>query len=698
MQDKNDADSVNSLEDAQSKIKSLEKQLSAFTQVSQAISGILDSEAILKLITDKLVNVMDVSFATIWTWDANAERLYLRHANAPQLALSLASTIMGKSINEAVSLSAKNPDHHKNVILKSLVEDQVIVNEKFEGIAYSFLNSAPSAFIEKMIGMKQAVHLPLKANGETLGVLGVVLQDKRVDENFVDLCEGFASQVSTTIYNSLLFEKVTSQVSQLESQNKDLASLYKLTSSVGQSLDPTKVSQAAADALPQDDFMAGAVIFLNDETKHLLIPTAASENEVSQAAIKLIGDLRKYAVSTRDPEIRKQPYMKTLETGIAQFTDELDGLLGSAIPKVFLPQLKKILGVKSIAIYPLQAHGKITGAVEYFIKSHTSEELDVNQKQLLNTYSLQIAYAVENAKIYEQSQETQKSLEKTLEELQEARRKERDMIDVLGHELRTPISIVRNALFMLEREVDKAEGSSVHEDRLEKYLKIGQNSVKREINLIETLLSATKVDGARLQLYLTQVDLDSIIQETITTHKPDLEKSNLTVDYVSPEEQIFAYADKNRMQEVIDNFLTNAIKYTPSGSITIRHWDDPARVWTMIRDTGIGVDEKEIHNLGKKFFRAKQYTGDSKNVIRPGGTGLGLYVTFELIRIMGGALHVNSTVGKGTTFTFSLPKYRDQEDKQFDQTFDAHEVSERKHIFFNEPAPTPPTKLLTSHI
>jgi signal transduction histidine kinase len=366
------------------------------------------------------------------------------------------------------------------------------------------------------------------------------------------------------------------------------------------------------------------------------------------------------------------------------------------------------LGVK-IAI-PISAGNAIRGIYLIGQKEadapYSSQDVD-----FLKSIAISTSVAIERSLLYSEVQEFADTLQQKVDlatqelkkantdlavafqEVQEARRKERDMIDVMGHELRTPISIVRNALAMLHREQEKG-GGHIPNDKLAEYLGMAIESAKREITLIETLLSATKVDASRLQLTLTKVALSDVIRDGIEGQRHLLADKQLELAYTPPATDVFVYADRTRIQEIMDNFLSNAVKYTPKGSITIATWADTDFGYISIADTGMGIDAADIQNLGKKFFRAKQYVsglqdGKGTKVVRPGGTGLGLYVAFELVRVMGGRLYINSKVGQGTTFTFAMPLFKSQADKQYDQTFDAGQVAERNHIVINGPIPRP---------
>lgn len=267
----------------------------------------------------------------------------------------------------------------------------------------------------------------------------------------------------------------------------------------------------------------------------------------------------------------------------------------------------------------------------------------------------------------------QKNIELTdaMAKLQEVRRRERDMVDVMGHELRTPITIVRNALLFLQSKLQA--GGVVERPKLVEYVDKAVESSRREINLVETLLSATKIDANRIQLNLTKIDMLDVINDSLDGLKPSADEKALEIKYVKPTgKEFWGYADRTRTQEIMDNFLSNAIKYTQKGFVEITIGQTDKETFISIKDSGIGIHKDDIANLGKKFYRAKQYTGTNGdvNVVRPGGTGLGLYVSFNLIKMMGGRVQIQSEPGKGSTFTMFIPIYTGQPDKHTDQTFD----------------------------
>ena len=253
-----------------------------------------------------------------------------------------------------------------------------------------------------------------------------------------------------------------------------------------------------------------------------------------------------------------------------------------------------------------------------------------------------------------QLQQKNKALEEALLKLEEVRRQEKDMLDVMGHELRTPISIARNSVVTLQKHISK---NDINPEKLTKYTKMAVESIRREIALIETFLSTTKLEGGRMQVNSEKVSLKDVIHESLEGHNDLSKRNNTKVIYTEPENDIFVIADKIRIQEVMDNFLNNAIKYTGEGNVEIKMYEQESLGWIDVKDDGIGISSENLQKLGRKFFRAQTLYNQSNNVVNPSGTGLGLFVSFQLIELMHGKKKITSQEGQGSTFSFGLPLF-----------------------------------------
>jgi len=270
-------------------------------------------------------------------------------------------------------------------------------------------------------------------------------------------------------------------------------------------------------------------------------------------------------------------------------------------------------------------------------------------------------FAAVTAKRYIDVDQEKSKAEALSTQLEETLRKERDMLDILGHELRTPLGTVRNAIKMLLR--SKANGQ-LTDEQLNKYLVMSDENSVRLAKILETILSSTKIDNNRLTLTFDKVDMQDAVNDTVEANRRRAEEKGLQLS-VEASTQIFSYGDRDRVQEIVDNLVDNAIKYTDKGSIAIKLKQVDQLIILDVIDTGKGIPEEDIPKLGEKFYRSQTYLENKElDVIRPGGTGLGLYVTFSLAKAMGGEIVVTSKIGEGSTFSLRVPAYTGQEIKK----------------------------------
>ncbi|MFS8130348.1 MAG: ATP-binding protein [Candidatus Dojkabacteria bacterium] len=280
------------------------------------------------------------------------------------------------------------------------------------------------------------------------------------------------------------------------------------------------------------------------------------------------------------------------------------------------------------------------------------------------------ALALMRAKLYEEVQDFNQTLQQkvkdaTLEiqsqnsKLSEALRVERDMLDVLGHELRTPLGTIRNAMGVVDLKYKSKQFTNTD---LEGFLKIGTENIRREIQLLETILASAKIDNDKLDMNFEKIDSNDVVGDSFEAYKYDAEKKGLKLILTLPNEIIYGYADRLRIQQVMDNLVSNSIKYTATGQVELKLQDEGKYIRFSVSDTGEGIPEADIAKLGTKFFRANMYLksdgklGDRK-IVRPGGTGIGLYVVYQIVKFMYGEVKVSSKIGEGSTFSFTVLKY-----------------------------------------
>lgn len=308
--------------------------------------------------------------------------------------------------------------------------------------------------------------------------------------------------------------------------------------------------------------------------------------------------------------------------------------------------------------------------------AYTLEEIDLI-KSLINNISLSIGRAllytrVENFNIElsEKIADATKEITKQKDEITKSLQKERDMLDILGHELRTPLGIAKNASIFLS---DLVNQDKLTKEKAEKYSGMIIENLKRESRLLETILADTKIDNNKLGLIFEEVDLIDVAKDALEGFNKKAKEKHLEIQLDLPEKSSI-FADRTRIQQVIDNLIDNAIKYTEEGwvKISIDNGEKTSKI--MVEDSGIGIPDEDIEKLGQKFYRVNNYltsdnpSGTEMQIVRPGGTGLGLYVTFNLVRLMKGTIKVTSKENVGTKFTIEMPTYTGQKTEIYNNT------------------------------
>jgi len=223
-------------------------------------------------------------------------------------------------------------------------------------------------------------------------------------------------------------------------------------------------------------------------------------------------------------------------------------------------------------------------------------------------------------------------------------------VTTVSHELRTPLIAVRNALAVI---LNRSAGPM--SDLQEKFLVIAQRNIDRLGLLINDLLDISKLESGKTELHPESVSIDKLISETIETMTHWAKAKNISlvkdVDAGLPDILI----DPHRITQVFTNLIGNSIKFTPAnGKITLGARTDPDKTAILIsvRDTGIGIAKEDMQKVFEKFYQANT-AWQSSNAIS--GTGLGLSICKELVQLHGGRIWIESEVGKGTTFFFTLP-------------------------------------------
>ncbi|MGB3693319.1 MAG: HAMP domain-containing sensor histidine kinase [Spirulinaceae cyanobacterium] len=234
-----------------------------------------------------------------------------------------------------------------------------------------------------------------------------------------------------------------------------------------------------------------------------------------------------------------------------------------------------------------------------------------------------------------------KSFNRMADSLEGVEQQRRELIGDMTHELRTPLTVVRGYLEEL------ADGSI--ESSPEVYLRLVRET-KRLERLVNDLQELSKAEAGYLPIDLKPLPLLPLLKSLVARFADQLWEEGPTLQLDCPENLPPIVADIDRTEQVLVNLLGNALLYTEKGSITVRAWADNSYVWIAVIDTGPGIAPENLSHVFERFWRA-----DRSRSRHSGGTGIGLAIARHLVELQGGKIEVESELGEGSTFRFSLP-------------------------------------------
>jgi len=285
-----------------------------------------------------------------------------------------------------------------------------------------------------------------------------------------------------------------------------------------------------------------------------------------------------------------------------------------------------VSGNRSWAALPLLGRAGPLGTLMLGFRQERS--LDPEERAFLLALGQQAAHALERATLYE--------AERAAVQLRE------DFLSVAGHELRTPLTSLMLQLRMLERSL-----SPESRETMGRRLGILQRQVARLEALVASLLDVGRLSAGRLELEWSEVDLGALTREVLERLADVFEKAGCRVE-LQADAEVRGRWDAGRLDQVLVNLLANAAKYGAGHPVHVRVEREGALARFTVRDEGIGIAPEVLPRIFGRFERGvsdRQY----------GGLGLGLYISRELMRAMGGEVRVHSRLGEGATFTLELP-------------------------------------------
>lgn len=343
---------------------------------------------------------------------------------------------------------------------------------------------------------------------------------------------------------------------------------------------------------------------------------------------KMDDDIKEY-LENYPPDEKVQRVKQSLSYINPQIKEE--ELVAMAKDARHLELIKK-LGANSSMIVPIVVSGKHRGVISFIAG---------NDKPLFNQQDLSLAeelgrragIAIENSLLYAAAQNAIKARD--------------EFVSIASHELKTPITSLKMQLQMLLRTINVDTGASPSPQKLQKTLENSTHQVDRLTILIEDLLDVTRIEKGKLTYNFEQVNISELVTEMVERFTEDFKRAHCALE-VEIEDGVFCFCDLYRIEQVVTNLFTNAIKYGSENPVKITVAQEEGHAIFAVKDNGMGIPKEKHSKIFERFERAISSTNIS-------GLGLGLYISKQIIDAHQGSIKVESELNQGATFKVSLP-------------------------------------------
>ncbi|MEG4941051.1 PAS domain S-box protein [Microcoleus sp. F4-D5] len=473
------------------------------------------------------------------------------------------------------------------------------------------------------VGLKSCIIAPLKARGRVLGSITLVFaeSDRRYRLEDIALAEDLAQRAAIAIDNARLYNETQQAQLAAELAAKRTARLLALMTALSESLTSAQVAKVIIEqGMSALGGSCGLLAVLNQDTSELEIVQAIGYEHVGEF-------LRSFSIHAPYPlaeAVRTgQPvWLETIENRIARYPD-----LAQAYAKV---------GSEAWISVPLLIEGQAVGGLS--LSFSTVPQLCESDRAFVLALAQMSAQAIDRARLYESERQARAQAEA-------ANRIKDEFLAVLSHELRTPLNPILGWTRLLRRGTLDSSKTAVALETIER-------NAELQVQLIEDLLDISRILQGKLSFNSTPVNLKTTLKAAIETVSLAAEAKNIQIETQLEPNVSHVLGDATRLQQVVWNLLTNAIKFTPTGGrveVEVKTIDSYAQI--QVRDTGKGIKPEFIPYVFDTFRQA-----DSTITRTFGGLGLGLAIVRHIVELHGGTVKAESFgEGQGATFTVTLP-------------------------------------------
>jgi len=599
----------NSYASLEEKVKHRTAHISALYEVTAAVNQSLSLDRVLQQVVERITQIFHFDTTRVYLFDADRRNLVLRAYSDPQPEV-LAKVQRFPSGTSVVGHVAKTGE----TIIFSDVENDP---------RYAALSVSGAS---RDAGFHFLAMLPIKIHGKLLGTVALSgKQQRTLTEEELRLLTSMCAHIAVAVEKGNLFDQVVSRSRHLEVLNT-------IGAAVSRSLHLGEVLDQAVDKIAEAASFDAAWFYQLDERDGLLHLKAFHGLSDDMAA----------TMGTRSVDLDVGG--QVLESGERLVFEDIQN---DSLYRTLSRYAKAVtLGFESAAAFPVKAKEKIIGTLH--VASRSQRHFGADDLQLIESIAQQIGVATENALLFAEINDKTKALAINNQELLDATRAKSEFIAAMSHELRTPLNIVIGSSDLLR---DGFFGA-VTDGQAGAIEKISRNA-RVLLKMINDLLTISRLDANRIALDISTVEIDEIMEQARTLVEQINRDHHLEVRWDIDTNIPPLVTDSLKLEEILQNLLGNAFKFTPNGHVEVRvsNRPDQDRVEFSVADTGIGIAAEDRDRIFNAFEQLKDaHTGHFN------GVGLGLNIVRRYLDIMQGEISLESQPGQGSTFTFSVPR------------------------------------------
>jgi signal transduction histidine kinase/ActR/RegA family two-component response regulator len=476
--------------------------------------------------------------------------------------------------------------------------------------------------IQRLAGFRTVLAAPMIVHDETVGVLTVWrTQVAPFDDREVELLGVFAAQAAIVVANVGLVQQLETRSAELASKVHQLEALREVGEAVSSSLDLDEVlEQIVTNAVRLTGTDGGSIMEYSEEDDSFAVRSACGSSDRLLTRLRAI-KIRRESTLVGRAALDRRP-LEVADLSAAPLDPHLQVLHDD--------------GWRSVLAVPILRQDQMIGAL--VIRRRTTGGFSADTLEILETFVNQSALAIVNARLF-------RELEVRSAELTVVSRHKTEFLASMSHELRTPLNAVIGFSEVL---LDRMFGDL--NDRQAEYLQDIRSSGLHLLELLNEILDLSKVEAGRMELQPAVFAVREVLESSLSLVRERAVQHRIELRLSVGDGVKTLYADPLRFKQVLLNLLSNAVKFTPDdGLVQLSAEVTAGELRVTVSDTGIGIPPEDRERIFESFQQGGRGTTKEE------GTGLGLTLTRRLVDLFQGRLWLDTTVGVGSTFGFSVP-------------------------------------------